>query len=42
MIPKWHELLVFDLAWVYGVGESIKAEPPTIVIEIYDQDKVVS
>ena len=38
--PTWDELLVFEEIQVYGRREDIKANPPTIVIEIYDQDKV--
>lgn len=38
--PTWDELLVFDEVLVYGTKEEIRKDPPTIVIEIYDQDKV--
>lgn len=38
--PTWDELLVFDEILVYGAKDEIKKDPPTIVIEIYDQDKV--
>ena len=38
--PTWDELLVFDEVLVYGAKDEIKKDPPTIVIEIYDQDKV--
>ncbi len=38
--PTWDELLVFDDVLVYGAKDEIQREPPTIVIEIYDQDKV--
>lgn len=38
--PTWDELLVFDEVLVYGAKEEIKRDPPTIIIEIYDQDKV--
>lgn len=38
--PTWDELLVFDDVLVYGAKEEIQRDPPTIVIEIYDQDKV--
>lgn len=40
--PTWDELLVFDEILVYGTREEIKNEPLTIIIEIFDQDKVVS
>lgn len=38
--PTWDELLLFDDILVYGTKEEIKKSPPTVVIEIYDQDKV--
>ncbi|CAH0402078.1 unnamed protein product [Chilo suppressalis] len=38
--PTWDELLVFDDVLLYSTIEQIKADPPTIVIEIFDQDKV--
>lgn len=40
MSPTWDELLFFDDILVYGAKEEIQRDPPTIVIEIYDQDKV--
>lgn len=40
MSPTWDELLVFEEILVYGRREDIKAKPPIIIIEIYDQDKV--
>ena len=38
--PTWDELLVFEEVLVYGRREDIKTNPPTVIIEIYDQDKV--
>lgn len=38
--PTWDELLVFDDVLLYSTIEQIKSDPPTIVIEIFDQDKV--
>ena len=40
MSPVWDELLLFEEILVYGRREDIKANPPTVIIEIYDQDKV--
>ena len=40
--PVWDELLLFEEILVYGRREDIKANPPTVIIEIYDQDKVVT
>ncbi|XP_077275643.1 otoferlin isoform X2 [Temnothorax americanus] len=38
--PTWDELLLFDDILIYGTAEEIKKEPPSIVIELFDQDKV--
>lgn len=38
--PTWDELLVFEEILIYGAKEEIKMDPPTIIMEIYDQDKV--
>ncbi len=38
--PTWDELLVFEEILIYSAKEEIIKDPPTIVIEIYDQDKV--
>lgn len=38
--PTWDELLIFDEVLIYGESEEIQREPPTIIIEIFDQDKV--
>ena len=40
--PTWDELMVFDEILVYGRREDIKANPPSIIIETFDQDKVRS
>ena len=39
--PTWDEMLIFNEIILYGNVEEIKEEPPTIVIEIFDQDRVV-
>lgn len=39
--PTWDELLVFDDILIFGTEEEIKKDPPSIVIELFDQDKVV-
>lgn len=38
--PTWDELLVFDEILIYGMAEEIQHDPPAIIIEIFDQDKV--
>jgi len=40
--PTWDEMLIFNEVIVYGTIEDLKNEPPIIIIEIFDQDKVVS
>lgn len=38
--PTWDELLVFEEILIYGTSDEIQNDPPAIVIEIFDQDKV--
>ncbi|XP_076264991.1 otoferlin-like isoform X1 [Rhynchophorus ferrugineus] len=38
--PTWDELLVFEEILLFGSAEEIKKDPPSIIIEIFDQDKV--
>ncbi|CAH1371731.1 unnamed protein product, partial [Tenebrio molitor] len=38
--PTWDELLIFDEILIYGTAEEIKHDPPSVLIEIFDQDKV--
>ncbi|UYV81940.1 FER1L6 [Cordylochernes scorpioides] len=38
--PTWDELLLFPEVIVYGSKEHIKDDPPVVVVEIFDQDKV--
>ncbi|XP_050432533.1 otoferlin-like isoform X3 [Adelges cooleyi] len=37
--PTWDELLIIDQVTLYGTKEHIKSHPPTVVVEIFDQDK---
>jgi len=39
--PTWDELLVVNDVILYGTKDDIKNRPPPIVVEIFDQDKVV-
>ena len=39
--PTWDELLIFDEIMVFGTRDSIKEDPPAVIIEVFDQDKVV-
>ncbi|KAK6628981.1 hypothetical protein RUM43_002798 [Polyplax serrata] len=38
--PTWDELLIFDEILFWGTREDIKKDPPNIIIEIFDQDRV--
>lgn len=38
--PTWDELLIFDEVLFWGTKEDIKKNPPTVIIEIFDQDRV--
>ncbi|XP_025413884.1 otoferlin-like isoform X4 [Sipha flava] len=37
--PTWDELLIIDEVILYGTKDDIKTHPPTVVVEIFDQDK---
>ena len=39
--PTWDEMLIFNEVVVYGTIDEIKDEPPQLVIELFDQDRVV-
>ncbi len=39
--PTWDEMLIFNEVIMYGEMQEIKDDPPTIVIEVFDQDRVV-
>ncbi|CAG9763070.1 unnamed protein product [Ceutorhynchus assimilis] len=38
--PTWDELLIFDEILLFGASDEIKQDPMSIIIEIFDQDKV--
>ena len=40
--PTWDETLTFDDLTIYGSIDHIRENPPTIVVEIFDQDRMVS
>ncbi|KAI8499157.1 synaptic vesicle exocytosis [Branchiostoma belcheri] len=40
LAPTWDQLLVFDDLTLFGNPKSMAEEPPTIVVEIFDQDTV--
>ncbi|XP_062452635.1 fer-1-like protein 5 [Rhea pennata] len=36
--PRWDQTLLFDRVLLYGDPQGIRAEPPAVVVEIFDQD----
>ena len=40
--PTWDEMLIFNEVIMYGVIAEVTANPPNIIIEVFDQDRVVS
>ncbi|XP_052775587.1 otoferlin-like isoform X2 [Mya arenaria] len=38
--PTWDEMLIINEGTMYGLMQEIANTPPTIVVEIFDQDKV--
>ena len=40
--PTWDEMLIFKEVVLYGDIEYIQLNPPMVIIEIFDQDKMVS
>ena len=39
--PTWDEMLIMKEVEMFGSMEEIFDDPPTIVVEIFDKDKVV-
>ena len=42
LCPTWDQLMVFDNVELFGEASELRDDPPIIVIELYDQDTVVS
>ena len=42
LCPTWDQTLIFENIGIHGSVESVTGNPPNIIIEIFDQDKVVS
>lgn len=42
LCPTWDQTLIFENIGIHGSVESVTDNPPNILIEIFDQDKVVS
>lgn len=39
--PTWDEMLILNDVSMYGIMQEIADDPPAIVVELFDQDKVV-
>lgn len=39
--PTWDEMLIIHEVVMYGQMQEIADSPPTIIVEVFDQDKVV-
>lgn len=39
--PTWDEMMIINEVTVYGQVDEIVINPPLIIIEVFDQDKVV-
>jgi hypothetical protein len=40
--PTWDELLIIPSVTIYGSTQDISTNPPAVVIELFDYDRVVS
>lgn len=40
--PLWDECLILPVVKLYGDPESVKKSPPSIIVQVYDQDPKVS
>jgi len=39
--PTWDEMLIFNAVFIPGTLTSIRSTPPTVVVEVFDQDRGV-
>lgn len=42
LCPTWDQTLIFENIQLYGSIEQIVEDPPTVIIELFDKDPVVS
>lgn len=42
LCPDWDQTLIFETLPIFGTPQIIADNPPSVFIEIYDKDKVVS
>ena len=40
--PTWDEMLIINELVMFGQMDQISEDPPAVIVEIFDQDKVVS
>jgi len=39
--PTWDEMLIFNAVLICGTMNSVRTTPPTVVVEVFDQDRGV-
>ena len=42
LCPTWDQTLIFENVYIYGSTEITETSPPHVVMELFDQDMVVS
>lgn len=42
LCPTWDQTLIFENVYIYGSPEITEESPPHVVLELFDQDPVVS
>ena len=42
LCPTWDQTLIFDNVEIYESVENIAKSPPSVVVEVFDKDTVVS
>ena len=42
LTPVWNETCLFDNVEIFGNKNVLKESPPLVVIELYDEDSIVS
>lgn len=42
LCPTWDQTLIFEHVQIYGSVEQVAEDPPTVIIELFDKDPVVS
>ena len=42
LCPTWDQTLIFEEVDIYEPVESVSQSPPTVVVELFDKDPIVS